>query len=80
MTGAVTASGGDLFGAGADDAADRFAALLVPTFLTEAGWDAETWVLSSPAQHPLLGWPVCRAEGCVNTANPPRSARRAAAG
>jgi integrase len=71
MTGAVTASGGDLFGAGADDAADRFAALLVPTFLTEAGWNAETWVLSSPAQHPLLGWPVCRAEGCVNTANGP---------
>ena len=36
-------------------------------FLAEAGWDEETWVLTLPAGHLLLGRPVCRAPGCQTT-------------
>src|ERR1039458_4545944 len=36
-------------------------------FLAEAGWDAGTWVLTLPADHPLLGRTFCRAPGCQTT-------------
>ena len=36
-------------------------------FLAEAGWDAGTWVLTLPAEHPLLGRTFCRAPGCQTT-------------
>jgi hypothetical protein len=36
-------------------------------FLAEAGWDAGTWVLTLPAEHPLLGRAFCRAPGCQTT-------------
>jgi hypothetical protein len=36
-------------------------------FLAEAGWDAQTWVLTLPAEHPLLGRTFCRAPGCQTT-------------
>jgi integrase len=45
--------------------------LLDPVFLVEAGWDAEGGVLSLPAGHRLLGRPVCRLAGCLNTARNP---------
>jgi integrase len=38
------------------------------TFLVDAGWDAGWQVLRPPADHPLLGRPVCRAAGCTTTA------------
>jgi integrase len=38
-------------------------------FLTEAGWDPASRVLSPPASHPLLGRTLCRAEGCPATAH-----------
>jgi len=37
-----------------------------PVFLAGAGWDPVRLVLSPPAEHALLGRPVCRAEGCMN--------------
>jgi integrase len=46
-------------------------ALVDPAFLAEAGWDPVTMALSPPADHPLLGRPVCRAGGCDNTAHRP---------
>ncbi len=46
----------------------RIAALIDPVFLDEVGWDRETRLLSPPAEHPLLGRPVCRAAGCGATA------------
>ena len=46
----------------------RMAALIDPVFLTEAGWDPVTRLLSPPSEHPLLGRPVCRATGCRATA------------
>jgi integrase len=58
-------------GAGLDAAAVM--ALVDPAFLAEAGWDAQAMLLHPPADHPLLGRPVCRAPGCANTARrPPR--------
>jgi integrase len=45
----------------------RLARMLDRRFLDEAGWDPRTRVLSLPAQHRLLGRPVCRVEGCQNT-------------
>ena len=36
-------------------------------FLAEAVWDAGTWVLTLPADHPLLGRTFCRAPGCQTT-------------
>lgn len=48
--------------------AARLAALIDPVFLTEAGWDAVRLVLCPPPEHPLLGRPVCRVEGCSTTA------------
>lgn len=47
-------------------------ALVDPAFLAEAGWDAERQVLHPPAEHPLLGRPVCRVTGCFNSAHNPR--------
>jgi hypothetical protein len=44
------------------------AAGIDPVFLAEAGWDPVRLVLSPPAEHALLGRPVCRAEGCMTTA------------
>jgi integrase len=56
-------------GAGLDAAAVM--ALVDPGFLAEAGWDPHAVVLRPPADHPLLGRPVCRAAGCDNTARRP---------
>lgn len=53
---------------GVDGRAVRLAALVDPVFLTEAGWDPASGVLSPPPAHPLLGRPVCRVEGCSTTA------------
>lgn len=47
---------------------NRLQSQLSDQFLSEIGWDAETLVLSLPADHPLLGRPVCRAPGCEFTA------------
>ena len=57
---------------GVDGRAVRLAALVDPAFLTEAGWDPATSVLSPPPAHPLLGRPVCRVARCSTTA-PARS-------
>jgi integrase len=51
-----------------DAEAARWAARIEAEFLAEAGWDATLLVLFPPAQHPLLGRPVCRAAGCATTA------------
>lgn len=50
-------------GASAAVLADRIEAV----FLTEAGWDPQTWVLTLTPEHPLLGRPICRAAGCRTT-------------
>ena len=42
----------------------RLKALLDSEFLVGAGWDWQTMVLSPPADHPTLGWPVCQVPGC----------------
>jgi hypothetical protein len=39
-------------------------ALLDKGFLADAGWDLDTRVLSARADHPTLGWPVCRVGDC----------------
>lgn len=49
--------------------AARLAGLLDPAFLTEAGWDPVTRVLSLPARHRLLGRTLCRVDGCPATAH-----------
>jgi integrase len=49
--------------------AARLAGLLDPAFLTEAGWDPVTRVLSLPARHRLLGRTLCRVPGCPATAH-----------
>ena len=79
MTGAVTAravpaaaSRGRelsdvLAGVELDGAAERLAAVLDPSFLSEAGWDPVSRVLSLPAGHQLLGRAVCRSGGCTTT-------------
>ena len=48
--------------------AAELAGRLDPGFLTEAGWDPVSRVLSPPAEHPLLGRTVCRVGGCTSTA------------
>jgi integrase len=50
-----------------DGPARRLAALLDPSFLSGAGWDPASRVLSLPAGHRLLGRAVCRAGGCATT-------------
>lgn len=57
---------------GLDGRAVRLAALVDPVFLTEAGWEPATRVLSPPPAHPLLGRPVCCGQDCSTTA-PARS-------
>jgi integrase len=47
-------------------------ALVDPAFLAEAGWDADRQVLHPPAEHPLLGRPICRVAQCWNSAHNPR--------
>ena len=42
---------------------------LDPGFLSGAGWDPETWVLTPPAGHRFLGRPRCAAPGCPATSN-----------
>jgi len=42
---------------------------LDPGFLSGAGWDPETWVLTPPAGHRFLGRPRCAAPGCTATSN-----------
>ena len=56
-----------LAGVELDGPAQRLAALLDPSFLSEAGWDPAGRVLSLPAGHRLLGRAVCRAGGCATT-------------
>lgn len=51
---------------GDDDACLK--ALLDTDFLTGAGWDWQAMVLSPPADHPTLGWPVCQVPGCEGMA------------
>jgi hypothetical protein len=57
-----------LAGVGLDGPAARLATLLDDEFLTEAGWDPQTRVLTLPAEHRLLGRKVCRVVGCPATA------------
>jgi integrase len=59
-----------LAGTALTGAAARLAGLLDPLFLTEAGWDPVTRVLSLPAGHRLLGRAVCQVEGCTGTVRP----------
>ncbi|MGH8992351.1 MAG: tyrosine-type recombinase/integrase [Acidimicrobiia bacterium] len=48
-------------------AALRLARLLDRGLLDESGWDPRLRVLFLPAQHRLLGRPVCRVDGCGRT-------------
>lgn len=57
---------------GAGMAVATVLALLDPAFLADAGWDPQRQVLHPPADHPLLGRPVCRVTGCHNSAHNPR--------
>src|ERR1019366_2092139 len=66
-TGGAADYGHVLAGVGLDGPAQRLAALLDPSFLSEAGWDPAGRVLSLPAGHRLLGRAVCRAGGCATT-------------
>src|SRR5712671_5025944 len=50
-----------------DEQSAALAGRIEAAFLAEAGWDAATWVLTLPPDHPLLGRPVCRAPGCRTT-------------
>ncbi len=56
-----------------DEQSAALAGRIDAAFLAEAGWDAGTWVLTLPAEHPLLGRTFCRAPGCQTTsaASPP---------
>lgn len=69
VTATLTADASHVF---TDTAVDRhtagIGAVIDPVFLGEAGWDAARLVLYPPPDHPLLGRPVCRAEGCSTTA------------
>src|SRR5260221_4350166 len=56
-----------LAGAELDGPAERLAALLDPSFLSEAGWHPVSRVLSLPAGHRLLGRAVCRVGGGATT-------------
>ena len=66
---AVTGQGREfadvLAGVALDGPAGRLAGLLDPAFLTGAGWDPVTRVLSPPAGHQLLGRQMCRVGGCT---------------
>lgn len=48
--------------------ARQLAGMIDAAFLAEAGWDADRWVLVLPAEHALLGRPVCRVPDCPTTA------------
>jgi len=50
-----------------DERSAVLASRIDPAFLAEAGWDPGTWVLTLPAEHPLLGRTFCRAPGCQTT-------------
>src|SRR5438132_112570 len=50
-----------------DERSAVLASRIGPAFLAEAGWDPGTWVLTLPAEHPLLGRTFCRAPGCQTT-------------
>jgi hypothetical protein len=50
-----------------DEQSAALAGRIDAAFLAEAGWDAGTWVLMLPAEHPLLGRTFCRAPGCQTT-------------
>ena len=52
-----------------DGPAARLAQLLDQVFLTEAGWDPGSRMLSLPAGHRLLGRALCRVAGCAATAH-----------
>src|SRR5258708_10974966 len=56
-----------LAGAELDGPAERLAALLDPSFLSEAGWHPVSRVLSLPAGHRLLGRAACRVGGRATT-------------
>ncbi len=56
-----------LVGAILEGAAGRLASMLDRELLDEAGWDPRMRVLRLPAQHRLLGRPVCRSGGCERT-------------
>jgi len=69
--GAVTGSGRPAVAAGRDHAADplgRITAMIDAGFLAEMGWDPDRLVLAPPPGHRLVVRPVCRVEGCSNTA------------
>lgn len=51
------------------DLVGRLRALLDLGFLTKAGWDEADLVLRPPAEHRLLGRPVCRAPACGKSAH-----------
>jgi len=53
--------------------AAHLARTLEPGFLSEAGWDPLSRVLSMPAEHPLLGRRLCRVDGCTATAHGTRT-------
>ncbi len=57
-----------LAGVALDGPAARLAGLAEAGFLTAAGWDPRLRVLAPPPAHPLLGRPLCRADGCAATA------------
>ncbi len=42
----------------------RLRSLLRPEFLIEFGWDAEQLIAQPSADHPLLGYTVCRVNDC----------------
>ena len=50
-----------------DERSAALASRIDAAFLAEAGWDAAAWVLTLPAEHPLLGRTFCRAPGCQTT-------------
>jgi integrase len=67
--GAVAAGRAHVFaGERIDRRTAAIAAVIDPTFLTEAGWYPQHRVLSFDPEHPLLGRHVCRAAGCSTTA------------
>ncbi len=50
-----------------DERSSVLAGRIDAAFLAEAGWDAAAWVLTLPAEHPLLGRTFCCAPGCQTT-------------
>ena len=50
-----------------DERSAALASRIDAGFLAEARWDATAWVLTPPAEHPLLGRTFCRAPGCQTT-------------